>query len=87
MERYALYQAPGPLLRLFLPSGTRLWHGTITHPPWPVRRARLTAWQGFAAKLGVLNAAGLAELTTGAFIAHASSGVGPVEFFWRGGAA
>ena len=30
VERYVLYQPPGPLLRLLLPSGSRLWAGAIT---------------------------------------------------------
>ena len=46
VERYVLYQPPGPLLRLFLPSGSRLWAGAITHAPWPLRRATLVAYGG-----------------------------------------
>ena len=80
----ALYQPPGPLLRLFLPSGSRLWAGAITHAPWPLRRAKLVAYGGMCSAAGVLSAVGLSELVQGASVAHTSSGVGPIEFVWRG---
>ena len=37
VERYALYNEVGPLLRLLLclPS-QKLWRGDITHEPWPL---------------------------------------------------
>ena len=86
VERYALYNTPGPLLRLLMPRGARLWSGTITHEPWPMRRATLLAYGSFCSGTGVLAVAGgLHELVVGgACIAHASRGVGPVEFFWSG---
>ena len=84
VERYVLYQPPGPLLRLFLPSGSRLWAGAITHAPWPLRRAKLVAYGGMCSAAGVLSAVGLSERVQGASIAHTSSGVGPIEFVWRG---
>ena len=91
VERYALYCTPGPLLRMFMSADSRLWCGTITHAPWPLRRARLRAFGGICSSVGVLTAVGLSELVLadggGGPIAHASSGVGPIEFFWRGGVA
>jgi uncharacterized protein YqjF (DUF2071 family) len=90
VERYALYNAPGRLLRtLVVRSGASVWCGTITHAPWPLRRARLVQWQS-----SVLEAAGLASLVRRSgpdhacvpAVVHASSGVGPIEFFWRGSA-
>ncbi len=84
LERYVLYCPPGPLLRLFLPSGSRLWAGAITHAPWPLRRAKLVAYGGMCSAAGVLSAVGLSELVQGASVAHTSSGVGPIEFVWRG---
>jgi hypothetical protein len=82
VERYALYQAPGcALVRLLMRAGATLWCGTITHAPWPLRRARLTHWE-----CGVLEAAGLASVVLGGKtpVVHASSGVGPIHFFWNG---
>ena len=88
VERYALYNVPGPLMRLVMPSGSRLWSGTITHEPWQLRKARLIAYGGLCSSVGVLSAAGLADLVVGgASVAHASSGVGPVQFYWHGRAA
>lgn len=87
VERYALYNEPGPLLRLLMPQHSRLWAGTITHEPWPVQRARLIAYGGICSKSGVLSALGLSEIVQGGCIAHTSRGVGPVEFFWQGRAA
>ena len=85
VERYALYNTPGPLLKLVLPRGAHLWSGTITHAPWPMHRAKLLAYGGFCSGIGVLAAVGLHELVDGqACIAHASEGVGPIEFFWQG---
>ena len=80
VERYALYNEPGFLLRhLVLRRGARLWHGTITHEPWPLQRAHLREFDS-----SVLEAAGLAELVCGDPVAHASAGVGPVTFYWQG---
>lgn len=86
VERYALYNRPGPVLRCIMPRHSRLWTGSITHAPWPVQRARLMAYGGFCSKDGVLSALGLSELVQGACVAHMSSGVGPIEFFWSGAA-
>ena len=82
--RLTLYNPPGPLLRLLLPSGSRLWAGAITHAPWPLRRAKLVAYGGMCSAAGVLSAVGLSALVQGASVAHTSSGVGPIEFVWRG---
>ena len=42
LERYCLYNLGGPFLRgVALPRGASLWRGTITHAPWPVRRAEV----------------------------------------------
>lgn len=79
VERYALYNAPGLLLRMLMRSGAAVWCGTITHAPWPLRRARLVQWES-----NVLESVGLASCCHGGAVAHASSGVGPIEFFWRG---
>lgn len=88
VERYALYNVPGPLLRLLMPSGSRLWSGTITHEPWPLRKARLIAYGGICSSVGVLSAAGLADLVLGGKpMVHASRGVGPISFYWHGRAA
>lgn len=84
VERYALYNEPSPLLRLFMPRGASLWYGTITHEPWPLRKAKLLAYGGFCSGVGILASVGLAEIVTGGAIAHTSSGVGPIEFFWQG---
>lgn len=97
VERYALYNPAGPLLRLLamIPrlwkkrsssSSSNLWTGTITHEPWPLTKARLIAYGGICCKGGVLAALGLSELVQGGrpVLAHASSGVGPIDFFWRG---
>ena len=85
VERYALYNTPGPLLRLVM-GASRLWSGVITHEPWPLRRVRLVAHEGLCSSL--LSSVGLSELVRGGDgIAHASSGVGPIEFFWQGGIA
>ena len=80
VERYCLYNAPGPLLRgLVMRRGAALWHGVITHEPWPLKRAALAHWESSA-----LEAAGLASIVCGEPIAHASRGVGPIDFYWHG---
>jgi len=84
VERYVLYHTPGWLLRLFFPAvrESALWHGSITHEPWPLDSAvRLTAWDGGE---HMLQATGLKSLVTGPCVAHASRGVGPITFYWRG---
>lgn len=82
VERYSLYNGSGPLLRWLLRVG-QLWGGTITHVPWPLKRARLLAWHST-----VLQAAGLGDLVLDAeqkpSVVHCSDGVGPIDFFWRG---
>ena len=64
-------------------SSSNLWTGTITHEPWPLTKARLIAYGGICCKGGVLSALGLSELVQGGrpVLAHASSGVGPIDFF------
>lgn len=86
VERYALYNPTGPLMRLFRIARTALWGGTITHEPWPMRRASLVSLRA-----SVVQAAGLGDLLVGddgdappAPVVHSSRGVGPIAFFWNG---
>ena len=61
VERYCLYNEPGPVLKLlgwlqklFKPSallekqqirGKWMWKGSITHEPWPLKQAHLSTWE------------------------------------------
>jgi uncharacterized protein YqjF (DUF2071 family) len=80
VERYALYNPAGWLVRWLTRGRTTLWHGSITHAPWPLVQAELLAWDGER----MLAATGLDDIVTGPPVAHASSGVGPISFFWNG---
>ena len=80
VERYAHYNPTGRLLRCILGDGASLWHGLITHEPWPLHDAKLTSFEGDS----LLAALGLSTLVRGPTVAHASRGVGPINFFWGG---
>ena len=102
VERYALYNEGGwSLLGMWRwatsrgrLASSRTWSGTITHEPWPLRRATLDTWHS-----SVLEAVGLDRIVRTRsprssnddnpagveqhedVIVHCSSGVGPIEFF------
>ena len=82
VERYTLYNPTGRLLRLLMRPGATLWHGSITHEPWPLSRAEVLAFDA----RGLLAAIGLDHLVGGQedCVAHASSGVGSIVFYWQG---
>lgn len=84
VERYALYNAAGAcsavgLLARAMHARSSTWCGSITHKPWPLYRARLISWC-----TNVLEAVDLHTSVRGEPIAHCSSGVDAITFFWRG---
>lgn len=84
VERYTLYNEPGPLMRLLgaVRCHAQLWSGQITHEPWPLQTAQLLSLNS-----SVIEAAGLDQLVASdakPAAVHCSKGVGPIDFFWRG---
>jgi len=80
VERYRLYNEAGLALRPAMPRfGPGLWVGRITHAPWPLVDARVTALTGAAA---LLEAHGLRPLSPDPAAAHFSPGVADIAFFW-----
>eukprot|EP00933_Yihiella_yeosuensis_P073386 TRINITY_DN82045_c0_g1_i1.p1 TRINITY_DN82045_c0_g1~~TRINITY_DN82045_c0_g1_i1.p1 ORF type:complete len:275 (-),score=38.14 TRINITY_DN82045_c0_g1_i1:332-1156(-) len=77
VERYCVYNEAGPILKaLFMPRGSSLWRGQITHEKWPVQRANVKYIQE-----SVLRAVGIEPV--GPCLAHYSSGVNDVTFYWE----
>jgi uncharacterized protein YqjF (DUF2071 family) len=79
VERYCLYNTSGSFLRLL--GQSRLWRGSISHRPWPVKEATVTNLHNTVlAAVGGMNEA---IVPRKAPLAHFSKGVNDISFYFE----